>query len=314
MTKNFTILIGLLVLSINLGCQNGNSSQNGAQSDTSQAGKKDGKDSPEIIQDKPSQSGNGSSSGIKSGGEQQSHKELIQKAKNQEPGNTNDSVNFILQGEVTGGANSEVILDKMGIGINVTPLASTVVNQQDRFRFGGKIPGPGLYQIRFPSQSIHIILTGGIMNIKTDIDNLNDYKVEGDGAEDTRLIRKLYQVMNRYNTMGDSLKKVLKKTDNTQKRLEIHDKMNKINKKKRRKKFQDIKALVKKAWDKNSIAAPVIAVRTELHRDLDFFRNLLEDYKKQYPNNTFVGALEDKLRKTEKYLENNPEEKKKWTD
>jgi len=44
-------------------------------------------------------------------------------------------------------------------------------------------------------------------------------------------------------------------------------------------------------------------VRASLHRDLDYFKDLLKQYQPLYPDNTFVKSLAEKIRKTEAYLE-----------
>ncbi len=240
--------------------------------------------------------------------------QLIEKAKSETPGKSGDSLNFILQGVIEGGGDSEVILDKLGIGADVNPVATSVVNQQGRFRFGGKIPRPGLYQVRLPSQSFHVVLTGGVLHVETDIDNIGDYTVEGDGAKDTRYLKTLYKKLEKFNKMDDSLKKAIDNEENTQKRRKLREKLNKLNKRTKKQKFKALKSIVKKAWDDKSIAAPIIAVRIQLFRDLDFFKKLLRDYKDKYPRSTFVKSLEKKINKTETYLNNHPEEKEKWLD
>lgn len=296
----FLCLTCLIFLS--WGCQNGQSSNQGDNNNQE-------KEEP-TASDESSQADQSASNG----NSKEANQELIDKAKQENPGKTGDSLNFIVQGVIDGASRSEVILDKLGIGTDVSPLATSVVNEEGRFRFGGKIPRPGLYQIRFPSESIHVVLTGGILHIEADFDNMNDYQLEGDGAKDTRYIKRMYDVMNRYRQMGDSLKQAIENTKNSGKRIKLRKKLDKVNEQKQKKKFRDLKSLIQEASKDTSIAAPIIAVRAQLFRDLDFFKDLANQYKDVYPQSTFLKGLEEKIRKTEEYLNNNPEAREKYSN
>ena len=317
-------ILGLLIIvafMLNAGCGNGSSGNKGNDRNNSGQKEKTSQTANTKSTDQTA-SAAGNDTGqtqTKSGGQAE-----VKKVKNNDPNvvagnntekrststmdttpksNGNDSVNFILQGYVEGGANSEVILDKLGIGMDITPVATTVVNEGNRFKFGGKIPGPGLYQLRFPTQGVHIILNGGVQRITTDIDHLGDYKMEGSGARDTRFLQDMYAIMDKYNSMDDSLRRVLEHTEKSGKRMKIYDKINKLNKKKERLQFRDLKNLVQRAWDAESVAAPIIAVRAKINKDLDYFKRLHNAYKKLYPDNYFVKKLKEKINNVEDYWE-----------
>ena len=206
-----------------------------------------------------------------------------------------DSLTFILQGIVKGGARSEVILDKVGIAGDTKALASTIVNQQDRFKFGGKIPRPGLYQLRFPSDRIIVVLKGGVQRIKTNFSNLDHYEAEGPGSKGTMYMLESFKLLNKYNQKGDSLRRVAENTENNSKRIRLYEKIQKKEKKWDKAKLKEMKALLKRVWEDESIAAPAIAVRAQVHKDMDFFERLYKDYKEKYPENYFVQKLGEKL-------------------
>jgi hypothetical protein len=218
-------------------------------------------------------------------------------------GSPSDSLNFILRGTVEGGARTEVILDKLGIAGDSEALASTIVNEEDRLQFGGKIARPGLYSLRFPSDQIIVVLEEGVQEIRTDFADLNEYEAKGDGAKGTRFMKRSFLLLNKYNNKGDSLRKVAKTTSNTDKKLRLYDILEKRQKNWNQDKFQEMKALIQEAWDANSVAAPAIAVRAQVQRDISFFENMHEDFKQQYPDNYFVQKFGDKLENARSYLE-----------
>jgi hypothetical protein len=217
--------------------------------------------------------------------------------------NSPDSLNFILQGIVKGGARSEVILDKLGIAGDTKALASTTVNKQDRFKFGGKIPRPGLYQLRFPSDRIIVVLEEGIQRIQVDFANLDDYQAKGAGADGTMFMLESFKLLNKYNQKGDSLRQIADTTPNNAKRARIYEKLKKRKKRWKKEKFREIKSLIQKAWDANSVAAPAIAVRAAVQKDMAFFEKMHTDFKDQYPENYFVKKLGEKLENAREYLE-----------
>ncbi len=217
--------------------------------------------------------------------------------------NQSDSLSFILQGIVKGGARSEVILDKLGIAGDTKALASTTINKQDRFKFGGKIPQPGLYQLRFPSDRIIVVLEEGIQRIKVNFSDLDDYTAKGAGAEGTMFMLESFKLLNKYNQKGDSLRQIADSTSNNSKRSRIYEKLKKRQKKWHRQKLREMKALVKEAWSANSVAAPAIAVRAQVQKDMAFFEKLHKDFKEQYPDNYFVKKLGEKLENAREYLE-----------
>ena len=322
MTQNWLACLSLLFLGSLVACSGGNQNRDNQQDATSTQQKTPqtqakGQSDTTSVPDKAEEPSNSpekqaetSGSGIKARDSVQADSDpnLSQKQQSQAEQQTqgeadSDSLNFILRGVVDGAARTEVILDKLGIAGDSKALASTVVNKADRFQFGGKIPRPGLYSIRFPSDQIIVALEGGVQKIEADFANLDAYKARGEGADGTRFMRRSFLLLNKYNSKGDSLRKVAKTTSNTDKKLRLYDTLEKRQKGWNKAKFREMKTLVQEAWDANSIAAPAIAVRAAVQKDYDFFKRMHADFKDQYPENYFVKKLGEKLQNARDYLE-----------
>lgn len=319
MTQNWLACVSVLLLSVLVACGGGNQNQDTQQDATAskqkmQQAQTKGQPDTTSTADKAKQPSSSekqsepSGSGITAKDSVETDREprLNQKQSSDQPTQNeaeSDSLTFILRGVVDGAARTEVILDKLGIAGDSKALASTVVNKDDRFQFGGKIPRPGLYSIRFPSDQIIVALEGGVQQVQADFANLDEYEAEGKGAEGTHFMRRSFLLLNKYNSKGDSLRKVAKTTSNTDKKLRLYDTLEKRQKSWNQAKFREMKALVQGAWDANSIAAPAIAVRAAVQKDLDFFKQMHADFKEQYPENYFVKKLGTKLQNARDYLE-----------
>lgn len=314
MSKTLPKFAFLLTFSLMAACSGGNSEPgNDNETNQTQTEKPDKKEKPasDTALSKPNASSKKGIEDAEEGNIQagesvsaEQNLESEQAAENEKKQSANDdSLTFILQCKVNGAARSEVILDKLGIAGDSRALASTVVNKGDRFKFGGKIPRPGLYRIRFPASRIIVVLKEGVQRIKADFDNLENFKAKGAGAKGTMFIKRSFEIMKHYNKKGDSLRKVADKTSNNQKMLRLYDTLDKRQEIWNRQKFKDLKALVRKAWDANSVAAPAIAIRTAVQNDIDFFEKMHADFKEQYPENYFVKKLGNKLENARDYLE-----------
>lgn len=213
-----------------------------------------------------------------------------------------DSIQIDIRGYIKDGENLEVILDQLLIAER-EPLTATVVDENDRFGFVGKVEGPGLFQIRFPSGTIPIILNGGEIEIKTDINNLNNYEISGEGgAEATKDFRRMRQRRGKIQRMDDSLQQVLEETEG-KKRIEIHKKLNKIHQKQDKKEQEFLKGFVQEMQEKESIVAVLGALRMDIKKDPEFVRSVAQQYHQIYPNNYFVESLLDKVDQYDKLME-----------
>lgn len=201
-----------------------------------------------------------------------------------------DSIQIDISGYIKDGANLEVILDQLLVGER-EPLTATVVGKNDRFGFVGKVEGPGLFQIRFPSNTIQIVLTGGPIELRTNINNIQDYEIEGEGgAEATKDFERMRRIRRQISQMDDSLRQVLEETEG-KKRIEIHKKLNKIHRRQDSLRLKRMKEFTKEMWEKKSIVAVLAATRMDVTKEPEFIRKVANEYKAIYPNNYFVESL-----------------------
>lgn len=203
----------------------------------------------------------------------------------------NNKYPFVVYGHIEGGGFLDIVFDQIGIGSKIEPLASTVADSFGYFAFSGTINKPGLYQVRFPTGVVHIVLVGNdSVTFETDIDHISQYKITH--GKETQQLTDFYYLLNKYN---DRLYKLQDRLDNSPRKemLQLYDSLPLLQARIAADKSEDMKSFIDKLG--NSFAAVLALVYIDPEKDTRFLMKKTEQFEKLYPNNEFIKSLQEKV-------------------
>lgn len=207
------------------------------------------------------------------------------------PSDTQEAtIPYVIEGFVENGGGVEIILDELGIG-DVYPVQSTAAGPNGKFRFEGKIPRTGLYQLRFQNGSIHLILNGGKVKVSTNIDHISGYSVEG--SPSSEMLKELYLTLEEFNTKVRNAQERLDNAPNRKRMLEVYDSLPRIYRKIGREKAAALKEFIDRA--DTSLAGILAALYMDVKENTQYLEKVVKKYKKYYPDSRFVKALDKKV-------------------
>lgn len=159
-------------------------------------------------------------------GEQQTFLEVGDSSAKATP--TGQEVSFKIEGYIKNGSNLDVILDDITKPGLITPLLTTVVNNQDRFEFAATVQEAGVYRLRFPTGDIHLLLTNGSdVKVETEYPHVENYTITND--PESEQLKKLYNILDVINNEHDLVDHRLHELKDNRKIVALYDSLDYIN-------------------------------------------------------------------------------------
>ncbi|MEX0966030.1 MAG: TlpA disulfide reductase family protein [Bacteroidia bacterium] len=201
-------------------------------------------------------------------------------------------LDFVIEGYLFNGANLELIIDELD-GTSINPLQTTVVNEDDYFRFEGSHKAPTLYQLRTPTGVIHLLVVSGNIMVETTYPRIGDYTLSGGGATESQHLLEMYNLLNLSNEKAEAIQQRMDNLTNNKLIIQMYDSLPIINAEVRNFKSRTLKEFIREI-DK-SLVAPLTAMRLDVATNIDFLDSLNRKFNKLYPGNQFVRQLDDKI-------------------
>ncbi len=282
-------IIPAILFSVILASCNGQSGGNSSSDETNNRDQaQEQKDAQQVSSNdavKGSQEGSNSQQPIKSNNQKQKNNTTPAGSKS-----SSQSGEFTIKGQVSD-PNTEVMLDKMGIG-NSSLLESTVSDDNGNFEFNGTIDVPGLYRVRTPNNGAQIVLTKGTTQIKPDP---NGQGLKVIGSEDTEYLQEFYITMKKYNRKIKQFRKRKENAESNKRKREILDSMKKLFPKIQKRKTKALKDHVEKVDE--SIVGVLTALYINAKNNTQYLEKVANKYKNLYPKSKFVQELNKKIKK-----------------
>lgn len=93
-----------------------------------------------------------------------------------------EGLDYIVDGQITGGAGQTIFLDQMSLQGNVS-VDTAILNKEGQFKLKGTLPDEGLYMLRFTqNKTWPLVLNGGKVTVNGNYDDVFDYTVTGSQA------------------------------------------------------------------------------------------------------------------------------------
>lgn len=197
---------------------------------------------------------------------------------------------FIIEGEVKGGENLDIILDEIEVG-GMSPLASTVANEQGYFRFEGVQKVPHLYQLRFPTGNIHLMVSQGGVFVTTEYPEVHNYIVQG--SKESQQLKDMYHLLDAANQELKDINWRLQNEEDTRKLIALHDSLPEKYARIEREKTQMVKNFV--ASTQGSLVGLLAAMRINPEKNLKYLEEVLNEYEQRYPGHPYVEDLRTKI-------------------
>ncbi|MDZ4839409.1 MAG: TlpA disulfide reductase family protein [Bacteroidota bacterium] len=116
---------------------------------------------------------------------------------------------FQVQGKLRGGARGVLVVYQVGIGIDVKPMLSQVVNPDETFGFSGLADQPQMIALKTPNGAINLIVRpGDIINLDMTLEDPGQFKVNG--SIETAQLDTMYVILNDANLKKEAVEARIK--------------------------------------------------------------------------------------------------------